>query len=156
MIKKIKTSKAQIRQANDADIPAICRMQQEWFNEDCVYGFVPSNSELLQHALGLYFLVAENQNDLVGFISGAVHLSNGLAVIPNGKTYVEIDDLYVSPKFRQLGIGSQLVEHFLAKAKSQDITYALLYSASKEIQSVIQFYERHGFQSWYIQMFREL
>lgn len=152
----MKTSQIHIRQAKDADIPAVCRMQQEWFEEDCMYGFVPTNSEQLQHALGQYFLVAENQNDLVGFISGAVHLSNGLAVIPNGKTYVEIDDLYVFPEFRQLGIGSQLIEHFLAHAKSQDITYALLYSATKELHSVLQFYERHGFQSWYIQMFREL
>ena len=152
----MKTSQVHIRQANDADIPAISWMQQEWFEEACVYGFVPKNSEQLQHALGLYFFVAEIQNDLVGFISGLVHLSVGLAVIPEGKTYVEIDDLYVSPQFRQLGIGSQLIEHFLAQAKSQDITYALLYSATKEIRSVLHFYERHGFQSWYVQMFREL
>lgn len=152
----MKTSQVQIRQANEADLPAIYRMQQEWFEEDSVYGFVPANSEQLQHALGQYFFVAENQNDMVGFISGGVHLSDGLAVIPNGKTYVEIDDLYVSPQFRQLGIGSQLIEHFLAQAKSRDITYALLYSATKEIRTVLQFYERHGFQSWCIQMFREL
>jgi len=152
----MKTSQIKIRQASKTDIPTIKRMQQEWFEEDCVYGFLPANFGQLQHALGLYFLVAENQNHIVGFISGAVHLSNELAIIPNGRTYVEIEDLYVSPQFRQLGIGSQLIEYFLSQAKSQGVTYALLYSATKEIRSVLQFYERHGFQGWYIQMFREL
>ena len=80
--------------------------------------------------MGPFFFVAEIQDDLVGFISGSVHVSDGLAVIPNGKKYVEIDDVYVSPPFRQLGIGSELLEHLLAQAKEQDFTFASLYSAT--------------------------
>ncbi len=100
--------------------------------------------------------MAETDEDLVGFVSGLIRLSDGLAVIPDGESYVEICDVYVSPLFRQSGIGGELIEKLLAKARAQEVTYALLYSANKDIHSVLRFYERHGFRGWYVQMFREL
>jgi hypothetical protein len=48
-------SQVQIRQANEADIPTICQLQQQWFEEDCVYGFVPASSQQVQSALGPFF-----------------------------------------------------------------------------------------------------
>lgn len=107
-------------------------------------------------ALGPYLLVAESDGEVVGFISGSIHSSEGMAVIPEGESYLEIDDLYVSPEFRRRGVGSGLITQILGRAKERGVAYALLYSASKDIRSILRFYERHGFQSWYVQMFREL
>ena len=103
-----------------------------------------------------YCWIAEINGDVIGFISGSIRLSEGTAVIPAGKNYIEIDNVYVSVQFRRQGIGSRLVDQLLAQAKQQSVAYALLYSATKDVHAVLRFYEQHSFQSWYVQMFREL
>jgi ribosomal protein S18 acetylase RimI-like enzyme len=145
-----------IHQAVESDVQFIHRLQQRWFAEGEVYGFVPESQEQVKATLNSYLLVAEANNEIVGFISGSIHCSEGLAVIPDGESYLEIDNLYILPEYRRQGIGSSLINRCLAKAKETGITYALLYSAAKEIHSVLRFYEQHNFQSWNIQMFRKL
>lgn len=145
-----------IRIAAETDIPSICQLQQEWFEEGNVYGFEPENQEKLRLILGTFCLVAEMDNDIIGFVTGNIHTSDGLAVIPAGKRYIEVDNVYVSLPYRRQGIGGHLVDQLLVEAKKQGVTHALLYSATKDIRSILNFYENHGFQSWYIQMFRSL
>jgi ribosomal protein S18 acetylase RimI-like enzyme len=134
----------------------ISRLQQQWFDEASVYGFVPQSDGEIMDTVGPYSLVAEIKNQIVGFISGSVHTSGGTAVMPEGESHLEIDNLYVAPKFRGQGIGGSLTDELLARARQQRVTYATLYSATKDIHSVLRFYERHGFHSWYVQMFRKL
>ncbi len=145
-----------LRQANELDIPGICQLQQKWLEEDSVYGYAPATAEQLKSLLGPYFWVAEVNDAPAGFISGSVHVSDGLAVIPAGKTYLEISDVFVSSQFRRMGIGSKLVQQIITSAKTQGIPYALLYSAARDLHSILRFYERLGFQDWNIQMFRKL
>lgn len=151
-----------LRQAAEADTAAVCQLQQEWFEEGCVYGFVPETREQVRAGMGPFCWVAEvdgrdgRDGSIIAFADGSVHTSDGLAVIPAGERYLEIDNVYVSLPYRQLGIGGQLVDALLAEAKKQGISYALLYSATKDIHPVLKFYEQHGFQSWSVQMFRRL
>ncbi len=135
---------------------SVSRLQHQWAEEGSVYGFVPESVEQIEAALGPYFLVAEVDDGIVGFVSGSVRISEDKAVIPEGAGYVEVDNLYVSPEYRGRGVGSRLISRVLAEAKEQGVAYALVYSAAKDIHSVLRFYERHDFRSWYVQMFREL
>lgn len=121
-----------------------------------MHGFVPENPEQVRAALSPYFLVAEINQQVVGFISGSFHTSEGTAVMPEGESYFEIDNLYVLPEHRRLGVGGSLIKQSLARAKERGAVYALLHSASKDIHSILRFYEQHKFQSWYVQMFRKL
>jgi ribosomal protein S18 acetylase RimI-like enzyme len=145
-----------IRQAVRDDVAAICRLQERWLEEDSVYGFVPDNREQVEAALGAYFLLAEAGGEVIGFISGSTHMSEGTAVIAAGESYLEIDNLYVEATFRRQGVGGELVESLLARARENGVAHAVLYSAAREIHSVLKFYERHKFQSWYVQMFQKL
>jgi ribosomal protein S18 acetylase RimI-like enzyme len=145
-----------IRQTTESDILDISRLQQQWFDEASVYGFVPQTEGEIMDTLGPFSLVAETDNQIVGFISGSVRSSSDMSVVPQGESHLEIDNLYVAPKFHGQGIGGSLTEELLARARQQGLTYATLYSATKDIHSVLRFYERHGFRSWYVQMFRKL
>lgn len=117
---------------------------------------MPESQEQVKAALSPYLLVAEADGKVVGFISGSIHSSEGMVFVPEGESYLEIDNLYISPEFRRQGIGGGLIDQLSAQARQQGIVYALLYSAARDIRSVLRFYERHNFQSWYIQMFRKL
>ena len=145
-----------VRQAIESDVPFVCQLQQQWFEENSVYGFVPENEQQIKAALDSYFLVAEADGGIVGFVSGSIRISDALAVIPAGEGYFEIDNLYVLPEFRKQGIGGNLVAKLLVEVKRQGVAYALVYSAAKNIRSILKFYEQHKFQSWNIQMFQKL
>jgi ribosomal protein S18 acetylase RimI-like enzyme len=145
-----------IRRAVKNDIPIILKLQQLWCAEDNVYGLTPDNYEQIVAALDSYFLVAEVGGDVIGFVSGSAHVSEETAVTPAGQSYLEIDNLYVVPQFRQQGVGGRLVDQLLMQAKEEGITHALVYSAAKDIRRILKFYEQHDFRSWYVQMFRKL
>jgi ribosomal protein S18 acetylase RimI-like enzyme len=147
--------KLHIRQAVKADAPSLARLQQKWFEEANTHGFVPERQQQIETAPDSY-RVADFGGKAVGFISCSVLVSEGTAVIPAGESYLNIDNLYVLPEFRNRGIGSSLISQSLAQAKQQGVSYALVYSAAKNIKDILQFYERHHFQSWYVQMFQKL
>jgi len=149
-------SRGTIRQSTEADIFSISQLQQDWFEEGSVYGFRPDTQEQLRLLLGPFCLVAEMDNSIIGFATGSIHLSDGNAVIPAGESYFEVDNVFVSLKHRQQGIGGRLVDELLAEAKRQEVSFALLYSATKDVHSILKFYEQHGFQSWFVQMFQAL
>lgn len=106
--------------------------------------------------LGPYFLVAEVDGQVVGFVSGSTHESDGAAVVPEGVVYLEVADLYVAAPSRRGGIGGRLLDELLAVARREGVRKVLVYSATKDVRRVLTFYERQGFRPWYVQMFRDL
>ena len=114
------------------------------------------SEEQIRAAIGPYLLVAVIDNEVVGFISSSVRVSEGTAVIREGVGYLEIDSLYISPEFRRQGVGGDLITRIIAQAKARGVAYASLYSAAKDVHGILRFYEQHAFQSWYVQMFRKL
>lgn len=145
-----------IRQIDKNDVPSICQLQKQLFEENIIHGFVLETAEEIENFFNSYFLAAEINDEIIGFISGKICASDGSAVIPKGENYLEIENLYVAPQFRKQGVGGRLVNELLTKAKQNNIAYALLYSAAKDLHGVLKFYERHNFQSWYVQMFQKL
>jgi len=143
-----------IREATIADLDHIQVLSSAWEREDITYGMVATSREAYEALLGPFFLVAEDAGALVGFITGITHVSEGMAVIPAGVTYLEIDELHVISAHRSQGIGRALVETLLARAEEEGITHQLVYSATKDIRRVLHFYEQCGFQSWCIQLYR--
>jgi ribosomal protein S18 acetylase RimI-like enzyme len=66
---------------------------------------VPESQEQIIVALSPYLLFAEANNQVIWFISGSIHSSEGIVVIPEGESYLEVDSLYISPECRRQGIG---------------------------------------------------
>ncbi|HEX8737392.1 MAG TPA: GNAT family N-acetyltransferase [Pyrinomonadaceae bacterium] len=145
-----------IREASQQDVPIVYRLQRQMLAEDGIYGFVAETFEQIEKAINPYFLIAETGGEIIGFISGDVSVSDGSAVVPKGEKYLEIENLYVAPEFRKQGVGGRLVDEALTKARENGASYAMLYSASKDVHGILKFYERHNFQSWYVQMFQKL
>lgn len=143
-----------IRTCKSGDLSKIMLLQQELAQEDIIYGLVPASEEDLDEKLGDYFLIAELNNEIVGFCYGSMHESDGLAVIPKGETYLEVDDVYVKAGSRDQGIGGKLLDALVAKAQVNNIKRFLVYSASKDTDKILDFYRRHGFESWSVQMFK--
>jgi ribosomal protein S18 acetylase RimI-like enzyme len=143
-----------IRAAAKTDISRIAELQRQLSKEESIYGFAAETAE--QIAASEYLLVAETGGEIIGFIAGKICVSEGLAVIPAGAKYIEIENLYVAPPHRKQGAGGRLVDELLALGRRETAAYALLYSAARDIHGILKFYERHEFQSWSVQMFQKL
>lgn len=145
---------ATIRQAAQRDLPRVVELSALWAAEAITYGLAATREEELQAYIGDYFWVAENEMGVIGYITGSVHESEGLAVLPKGELYLEIDEVYVHPDYRSDKLGHTLVDSLLQTAEANGIVRSTVYSASKQWREIVGFYEKHGFQMWFVQMYR--
>lgn len=100
-------------------------------------------------------MVAESNRSLVGYINGSVGLSQeGVAVIAAQELYLEIENIYVKPDFRNMQIGGKLMARLLEVAEQNGIQRFLVATDSKDMDKALNFYRRHGFQPWYVRMFK--
>lgn len=143
-----------IREGTKYDIEQVLVLQQRWAMEGITYGFTAANKAFIESRLGEYFLVAELNEEIVGFVYGTVHNAMNMAIMNNNELYLEVEDLYISPKNRASGLGSLLVDEILEVAKENGIERSLLYSSSKDMDSIINFYRKHGYKTWSIQMYK--
>jgi len=143
-----------VRKANEGDLTRAAELSGLWVTEGITYGLGANTEGILRKYIGDYFWVAEIDSVVVGYIAGSVHKSNGLAVIEKGECYLEVDEVYVHPDYRSDNIGHAMVDKLLQSAESNGITRSTVYSASKQWQKIVGFYEKHGFKMWFVQMYR--
>ena len=143
-----------IRECISADIEKVMELDSSWAAEDSTYGYVAESVEGFADRLGPYFLVAEVQGSVVGFAYGSVHVSEGMAVLPAGQMYFEVDAIYIATEHRNSGIGGMLLNGLLEVAQRNRIERSLVYSATKDLDRILRFYRRHGFKNWYVRMYR--
>lgn len=143
-----------VRRATEEDLSKVVRLSELWASENITHGLTPNSLNDLKPELGDYFFVANNDSETIGYIYGTVHINEGTAVISQGEKYLEIDEVYVHPDYRDDGIGHELVEQLLDEAERQGIKRSVVYSATKQWQKIVGFYEKHGFQMWFVQMYK--
>ncbi|EQB86322.1 ribosomal protein S18 acetylase RimI-like enzyme [Clostridium punense] len=143
-----------IRQCIYDDLDYVISLQEQWAKEDITYGLIPANKEYLFERLGKYFLVAEEQENIIGFVTGVINKAKNMTIFSDGELYIEIEDIYVSKNNRGQGIGNILLNKVLEISKENGIERSLLYSSTKDMESIIKFYKNHHYKTWCIQMFK--
>jgi ribosomal protein S18 acetylase RimI-like enzyme len=147
-----------IRPCTRHDIDSVVHLERLWEQEDIAYGdFNPMSRDLFSAVLErfpTYFLVADHDGQLVGYIHGTVQRSAPVEVIPAHEPYVEIENIYVQPDFRSREIGGALLERLFEVARQEGIQRFIVGTRSKETDQILQFYRSHGFTPWSIQFFR--
>lgn len=142
------------RRANQIDCEDILELQDEWFCEDITHGYQPEKLDSLTSKINEFSYIAENEIGIIGFVSATLHEAKGIAIMNDGELYIEIEDVFVSSKYRDQGIGGKLVDRVLDEANNKGIERAMIYSATKDLDSTVDFYRKHGFKTWYVQMFK--
>ena len=147
-----------IRTCSRQDLDAVIDLERQWQREDIAYGdFNP-----LSHAAYLailndfpeYFLAADHDGQLVGYAHASMQRNRPSEVIPAPEPYVEIEDLYVRPDFRNQDIGGMLLERIFEIARHAGIQRFVVGTRSKDTDKILRFYRSHGFTPWSIQFFR--
>jgi len=149
---------ARIRACTPNDIDGVIALERQWEQEDIAYGdFNPMSREayvaILDRFLA-YFLVAESDGQLVGYIHASVQRNNPVEVIPAHEPYVAIEDIYVQPGYRDRDIGGALLERIFEVAWQEGIQRFIVGTLSKETDRILKFYRSHGFTPWRIRFFK--
>ncbi|HUV44043.1 MAG TPA: GNAT family N-acetyltransferase [Dehalococcoidales bacterium] len=143
-----------IRECTRDDIGRVMELDRTWEAEDSTYGYITESAEGLAARLGHYFLVAEVRGQIAGFAYGSAHTSEGMAVIPVGEKYFEVDAIYVTAGLRNGGIGGMLLDRLIEAARSNGVERFSVYTATKDLERILRFYRHHAFKPWYVRMFR--
>ncbi|MBI4163375.1 MAG: GNAT family N-acetyltransferase [Candidatus Aenigmarchaeota archaeon] len=98
------------------------------------------------------FLIAELDNKIVGYLKGEIEKRSATKLYDK-KLYIR--HLIVSKQYRNMGIGSKLVQEAEAFAKSQKIPFVTLKTSPKNILAN-QFYKNLGFEGIYMEMIKEI
>ena len=97
-----------IRACTHNDIDAVLTLDSEWEREAIAHIFVPiSRDEFIASLTQFpsYFLVAEYNGRIIGYINGTVHLGTEETIIPAQEPYVTIENIYVNIEFRYKHVG---------------------------------------------------
>jgi GNAT superfamily N-acetyltransferase len=147
-----------IRACTPDDIDSVIALERHWEQEAIAYGdFNPMSRETyisILERFPAYFLVAERDGQLVGYIYASVQCDHPVEIIPAQEPYVEIEDIYVQSDFRDRDIGGALLERVFEIAEQEGIQRFTVGTLSKETDKILRFYRSHGFTPWRIQFFK--
>ena len=108
-----------------------------WEAENSCYGYRRNTEEDIR---GNRVFTARRNGVLRGYLFGHTeHVTNMTSVIPAGSVCFEIEELYVLPEERHLGIGRKLMQCAEDAARSE-AEYILLSTAAKNWKAIFHFY----------------
>jgi ribosomal protein S18 acetylase RimI-like enzyme len=146
-----------IRACGVQDIAEVAGLERQWEQEQIAYGdFSPLGREGFLAALErspAYFLVAERDAQLLGYIRASLHQAAVVPALPAEGACLEIEDLYVRPDVRGEEIGGALLDQLLAVARQAGVRRFVVGTLSTQTDQILRFYRRHGFTPWHIQFF---
>jgi len=145
-----------IRQCTPDDIESILQLDSEWEQEGVSHEFIQvSRDDFITQfeRFQKYHLVAEIEGNIIGYVNGAVRQGDKSAIIPAGDPYLEVENIYVRSEFRDREIGGTLLKHLLGIAKQNKIRRFFVSTVTKDMDRILDFYQRHGFKPWYVELY---
>jgi ribosomal protein S18 acetylase RimI-like enzyme len=145
-----------IRECTHRDLESIFELEKLWKEEGVAYVWYGNREDLIRdfERFPKYFLLAESDACVVGYVNGSVRPNETVEVLPEQQTYLEVENIYVRPDFRDMRVGGDLLEKLLGVAKENGIERFVVSTVSKDIDGILRFYRRYGFKPWSLQLFK--
>ena len=87
--------------------------------------------------------IAEDSTGVVGYLAGCIEVETPQGFIPT--KWAELENMYVKPEARSLGVGSALTKEFVTWCKQNKVD-RLKVSAYAANTEAIAFYRKNGFK----------
>ena len=147
-----------IRAANLEDIPKIMELDKKWHEENITWNFSKlTKKEFQENIINNITLVAEENNKIVGyFLATLEKATSSKHTIKKNQKYLDIDSIYVVKNYRDRNIGSKFMKYFFKIAKNENYKIIKVAASSLDINSLIRFYEKHGFKPLFTILVKKL
>jgi len=146
-----------IRECTRQDIESIFQLDQLWDKEGVAYVFTYGNRDDFIadfERFQKYFLVAESDGQVVGYVNGSVLVNEKVDILPKQEIYLEVENIYVKPEFRNRHVGGDLLEKLLEIAEQNGIKRFTVNTVTRDMDRILKFYRQHGFKPWYVELFK--
>lgn len=121
----------------DADtIRQLIELSRLWVEEDCSYGMVENQADDLCEPLA----VAYDDSGIIGYIFGHFYeQERRTSYIETGSLCFSIDELYVLPEYRCMGIGKHLFG-IMESQVAERCSYITLTTSTKNYNGILKLY----------------
>lgn len=128
--------KYEFRKIDDDTAAQLIELSKMWADEACCWGIVANSADDLCEPL----VVALDEEKIVGYIFGHYYeQERRTSYIDAGKKCFSLDELYVIPEYRGLGIGSALYRMLEQHVKG-NCSYVTLTTPTKDYRSILKLY----------------
>ncbi len=131
-----------IRKAVESDYDQLMSLYNDFVGEDRYSHHDNDSFKKVIHSKSNYIYVAEEENQLIGFIAFSVR-----NVVRYPKPIAELDELYIDPTHRKKGIGKALMKTIEEKAQELDC-YRIYIETNYRFKDAHAFYEAIGYTNY--------
>ena len=145
------------RQITLADVEGIFELEKLWETEQVSFIFEPfTREEFISNLKKFpnYHLVALSNNQIIGYINGIIKNKDAERVFKKNENYLIIENIFVKSEYRNKQIGGKLLDKIIQNAKNNGITKYAVATDTKDMKSILHFYESKGFKPFYVQLFK--
>ena len=129
-------------------------LSEEWEKENSCYGYHKND---LQDIEGKRIFLAMDGDKILGYLFGHSEVADeNTSVYKTGEQYFEIDEIYVSPQYRNQGIGKKLFKYVENEVSTQ-FDIIKLTTATKNFRAILHFYiDELGMEFWSAVLFKRV
>ena len=138
---------ADVQTCRPEDLPALRPLYAALYSDQPTERHEPLSARLSD-----FFLVAQVDGQIVGFVIGAkgpvdiIGTEMAREAFPGQKEYLEIQDLYVMDSWRNQGIGSLLMRRVIQRGLKAGLKRSMVYTNKPDYARIGRFYERFGYR----------
>ena len=141
-------------QLNDNILEMLITFSEQWAAENSCWGYRTNTRDDIA---GNRIFLATEDNQPVGYLFGKTALSSRMSsIMAEGTPYFEVEELYVKPEYRSLGIGKALFDYAENTVRSE-AEYIVLSTATKNWKAIFHFYiDEIGMDFWSARLFKRI
>ena len=137
----------------DEVLARLIELSKDWEKEDSCHGYRANTKDDIE---GNRIFLGEINGKIIAYLFGSNQSSKKSSVMPESTKYFEVEEIYVCPSFRSMGIGSALFD-YMEKRVKDDAEYVLLSTATKNWKAIFHFYiDELNMNFWNARLYKKL
>ena len=139
----------------DELLAVLITMSAAWEAENSSHGYHTNDrSDIEKNRIFL----AERNGEVLGYLLGHdAKAERTTSVMEEGTPFFEIEELYVTPKYRSEGIGKKLFSFAEQTVQAEGLGYLMLGTATKDWKRILHFYlDELGMEFWSARLYKKL
>lgn len=141
--------------ADKEDIKQVVKLSENFAEENCCNGIVKDD---FKHFENFDVFVIKEANDVVGYGYGSFEIKNKTnSMYSKGQKSFYIEEIYILPDYRDLGLGKKLFAALEDYAKQNNCDIIETTAVSKDYKKLLDFYiTKNNMQFWSASLIKKI